>query len=522
MNFLLTGATGVARVWADGKNQKNHGPQRFSRAILIAFCCVFLTPSADGQVPSNSNATNSARSVLRFLGDLKGRSGNRLLLGQDLGHGNSIANGFETFARQLSNQTGKWVGLIGGDYGTDPNHDVWLSNQVFINHWNQGGLVTLSWHFDNPWTGGNSWDTTRNENLWELLSPGTRAYDTWQAQKRAVANALRPLRDAGVVVLWRPFHEMNGEWFWWGRKDFGGHETAYVALWQDLYNYLSYGEGMNNLLWVYSTAVTWDRTLRNYYPGREFVDVTGIDIYDWTVSTYDSQRDYQDLRSLGHPMGLTEFGPSFDATGNYDYRLLISNLRSKYPDFVFSHAWHNWFEDGQEVKVSYANNRFAWETFNDPLVVTREEIQLGSTAPPVNGANMEGLVRFRNRATGYYLTQDNNQLGSPAKSFRDETWWSQQWYVEALDGQPQRYRLRNRSGNRYLNGWNNRITSHDSEWRADSQRWVIEQVDGNYVRIRNFHSGQYVTGGRLLQDIWTQSLNTSLETQEWAIEYVSN
>ena len=509
-----------SRAYGAVRTRLERGKRSF-RTVFLAWL-LLITPSVWAQVPSNPNASNSARSVLRFLGDLKNRSGNRLLLGQDLGHGNAIANGFETYVRQLHSQTGQWVGMIGGDYGLDPNHDFWVSNQVFTNHWNQGGLVTISWHFDNPWTGRNSWDTNGYENLWDLLTPGAPGYNNWQAQKREIANTLRPLRDAGVVVLWRPLHEMNGDWFWWGRKYFGGHESAYVALYRDLFDYLTYGEGMNNLLWVYSTAVTFDRTLRNYYPGSNYVDVTGIDIYNWALDTYNSARDYQDLRSLGHPMGLTEFGPSFDATGNYDYRVLLANMLSKYPDFVFSHSWHNWFEDGREVKTSYASNWFAWETLNDPMVVNRGEIQLGNNAPPVQGTSMEGLIRLRNRWTGYYLTQDSGNLGAAAKSFRSETWWSQQWYLEAISGSGvQRYRLRNRSGNRYLNGWGNRITSHDSQWNADSQRWVLELVNGNYVRVRNFHSGQYATGGNLLEEVRLQGLNTSFQIQEWAIEYVS-
>jgi mannan endo-1,4-beta-mannosidase len=204
--------------------------------------------------------------------------------------------------------------------------------------------VTISWHFNNPWTGGDSWDTTKEEKLWELITPGSDIYKKWQAQKKVIANALRPLRDAGVPVLWRPLQEMNGDWYWWGEKNWQGHEDAYTGLWRDMFTYLTYEQNMNNLLWVYSTATTYDRLIKNYYPGIDCVDVVGIDLYDDNVQTAFTKRDYNDLKSLVTiPWGSQRLGqPSRLPTVDMTTRRLLNNMASSWPDAVFSYSWHDW------------------------------------------------------------------------------------------------------------------------------------------------------------------------------------
>ena len=94
-----------------------------------------------------------------------------------------------------------------------------------------------------------------------------------------VAGLLRELQDEGVVVLWRPYHEMNGGWFWWGGKT----RDSFTKLWTNLYERLTHHHSLSNLLWVYSAnaefdAATGDGVLAEY-PGSAYVDVVGMDVY---------------------------------------------------------------------------------------------------------------------------------------------------------------------------------------------------------------------------------------------------
>ncbi len=344
--------------------------------ILTVFSSVWLIAQT-----ANPNANTKTKQTLQYFNALKSATTNNILLGQNIGHGGEVTNYINTLVNNLQQQTGKYIGMIGADYGLDPSVNYAQANQVLIDYSNAGGIITLSWHMDNPWTGGNTWDTNNNENLNDLITPGNNAYNNWQSELQNLANVLQQLEDANVTVLWRPLHEMTGNWFWWGHKNFTGHEQAYINVWRNMYDYLTITRGLDNLLWVYSTANTWEQRVTNYYPGAGYVDIVGIDIYDENVDTWFPSRDYQDLQSLGHPMGINEFGPPISsANGNYDYRRLLTNMKAKYPDFVFAHAWHDWNENGGLVAMSFIENQFVNQVFADPCVATRDEIVLGT--PP--------------------------------------------------------------------------------------------------------------------------------------------
>ncbi|MBO9599935.1 MAG: glycosyl hydrolase, partial [Cohnella sp.] len=86
---------------------------------------------------------------------------------------------------------------------------------------------------------------------------------------------LKKLRDAGVPVLWRPYHEMNGKWFWWGQQ------PEFAQLWGIMYERYTKVHQLNNLLWVWSTAtLEWADDFEHYYVGSNLADVIAIDIYN--------------------------------------------------------------------------------------------------------------------------------------------------------------------------------------------------------------------------------------------------
>ena len=84
-----------------------------------------------------------------------------------------------------------------------------------------------------------------------------------------LAAYLKLLKDAGIPVLWRPLHEAAGGWFWWGTD-----AEAFKALWKYMFNYLK-AEGFDNLIWVWTSQTGDD----NWYPGDEYVDIVGRDLY---------------------------------------------------------------------------------------------------------------------------------------------------------------------------------------------------------------------------------------------------
>ncbi len=140
----------------------------------------------------------------------------------------------------------------------------------------RGGVVTLSWHMRNPVSGGNAWDTTRAV---PAILPGGAQHEHYRQWLDRFADYVNGLRATVLVpVIFRPFHETSGGWFWWGAR----HATPdeYKHLWRFTVEYLRDRRGVHNLLWAYSTDVFDSKqAYLERYPGDAYVDVLGFDDY---------------------------------------------------------------------------------------------------------------------------------------------------------------------------------------------------------------------------------------------------
>jgi mannan endo-1,4-beta-mannosidase len=120
-----------------------------------------------------------------------------------------------------------------------------------------------------------------------------------------IAWFLKQLRFAGVPVLWRPYHEMNGAWFWWGQKP---GENGYKKLWRMLYDRLVNFHGLNNLIWVFNTNEFKEGVdpHETYYPGDDVVDIIATDVYTEAFN----QENYDQMLALAgdKPIALGEVG----------------------------------------------------------------------------------------------------------------------------------------------------------------------------------------------------------------------
>ncbi|MDE6269747.1 MAG: glycoside hydrolase family 26 protein [Muribaculaceae bacterium] len=143
----------------------------------------------------------------------------------------------------------------------------------------RGGINSFSWHVRNPKSGGDAWDVSM-EPVHEIVVPGTAMNDTLRAWIGRAADFIGSLTDEQgqrIPVLFRPWHEHHGNWFWWGRK----YSTVdeHKALWKltrDVFD----EHGIDNVVWVYSYDLADDSgETEARYPGHEFVDVVGADAY---------------------------------------------------------------------------------------------------------------------------------------------------------------------------------------------------------------------------------------------------
>ncbi len=323
-----------------------------SRLSLAAALLVCLALPAGAQAPSPAARGNAhaaaagARQLLRYLHEIEGK---HILAGQH--NYNEDMSRWSARAEQLG---GKAPAVWGTDFiwnGTrDPGRAIVAEA---IRRHEQGYVVTLMWHAGRPqdsppfdWKGSIQAEMT--DAQWtELTTPGTLLNRRWQAQVDTIATYLAALRDAGVPVLWRPYHEMNGVWFWWGDKR---GPNGYRKLYRMMHDRFVNVHHLDNLLWVWDANGPRDIPKDEaypyalYYPGPEYVDVLATDVYN---SDYE-QKDYDELVKLaaGKPIALGEVG-----------ELPKPEILEAQPRWTWFMVWANWLDTHNEparVKEVYS------------------------------------------------------------------------------------------------------------------------------------------------------------------------
>ncbi len=352
-------------------------------ALVFSVLCLGAPKVAIALAPANPNAIDDAKKILNYFVSLPDRADGKVISGQFAGWGNDLPNGYQNDVVNLDKSAGKWVAMMGTDWH-DFSSGSGFKPQELINWWKAGGIVTVDYHFDNPFVGGGAWTTTGD--LSELLVSGSASNRKWMATLDQTASNLKTLQDAGVVVLWRPFHEQNGGWFWWGNKN----QADFVALWKQMFAYFTKTKGLNNLLWVF--APNYGSNVTKYYPGPAYVDIVGLDAYFDAPKTL-SITGYAEMAALGKPFGLTEFGGVPAAGGSnhvFNNQVLINEIRAKYPMISFFMNWHcPW-------SIYCQDNAAA--LLNDSWVITRDELDWKNA--PVVGVMQKGSAPGYRAAKG--------------------------------------------------------------------------------------------------------------------------
>ena len=175
--------------------------------------------------------------------------------------------------RAVYGVTGEYPALLGLDVsGIECGEPCYTVEQAI--EWHEaGGIVTICWHWKVDNFDGKPRAFYSDETDFSLAKAlgdkEGRLYKGLIADIDAVAAALRPLREAGVPVLWRPLHEASGGWFWWGASG----RDAYIELWNIVYDRMVNEHELNNLIWVYNGQNT------AWYVGDDRCDIIGDDPY---------------------------------------------------------------------------------------------------------------------------------------------------------------------------------------------------------------------------------------------------
>lgn len=299
-----------------------------NRVVSIFFCFLFAVPcfpvaaqTVARQLPADTRATKETVALYNSLKRLLNK-------GILFGHQDDLAYGvgwqYERDRSDIKDVTGEYPAVYGWELGhLETDRPANLDSvpftemrQLIRKGYERGGVITISWHLNNPFTGGSAWEPAAG-TVASVLPGGSKheRFKTWLDKVAAFLNTLKGVNGEFIPVIFRPFHELNGDWFWWGGKHCTPDE--FKRLWIFTVAYLRDKKQLHHLLYAYNT----DRfqSKEEYllkYPGDAWVDVVGFDIYQRNSTNEQFRKDIGSMLSMLEEIAieknklpaLTEFG----------------------------------------------------------------------------------------------------------------------------------------------------------------------------------------------------------------------
>lgn len=353
----------------------------------------------------NPKASPAAKSLMSYLVD---------------NYGHKILSGQQDYSNidWLQTHLGKKPAVVGFDLmDYSPSRVEYgaatTETEKAIDWDQQGGIVAFVWHWNAPkdlinqpgkeWWRGFYTDSTTFDLQYALSHPDSEEYRLLIRDIDAIATQLKKLQDANIPVLFRPLHEAEGEWFWWGAKG----ATPCKELYKLLYDRLTNEHQLNNLIWV------WNSVSPEWYPGDDVVDIVSYDSYpsggDYNVQVgkYDQLLSLVKDRKL---IAMTENGAIPD------------------PDLLpIYHADWSWFSTWSAHDEKTNSLDHLKKVYNHDYVVTLDELPNIKTYPIENNeipsaptglhaesGNRKATISWNpvNNAKRYTLLRADTQEGS--------------------------------------------------------------------------------------------------------------
>ncbi len=313
-----------------------------SLVMLMLFSACAMPHSTEGAMLSNKNADAAAVKLYEYIVSL---NGDKILTGQQestwMG---SVDYEFE----YLTEKTGQLPVIRGFDYMNDDFEGV---NERAISWHEKGGIVTICWHCGSDFSG--EWKDAMEDTVadWDMmLTEGTEAYDAMVAGMDKAAEALRKLQEKGVPVLWRPFHEFDGTWFWWGKCT----SEQFVTMWRIMYDRYTEHWQLNNLIWVLGFS-DQGADSKERYVGDDYCDIIGADTYNIELCR-ELYKKMKNITDAPKPLCLHECGEN------------PSIVELNFSPWSYFMTWHT------EYLTDRNTDKELFDLYNCEYVLTLDEI----------------------------------------------------------------------------------------------------------------------------------------------------
>lgn len=329
---------------------------------FLLLLCIVQPAMTQNDFPCDSKATAETVNLYHNLKKL-------LTAGIMIGHQDDMAYGvnwkYEKGRSDIKDVTGDYPAVFGWELGhLELDSKVNLDSvpfdrmQQFIKEeYEMGTVITISWHLNNPLTGKSAWEPAKG-TVASVLPGGEKneLYKSWLDKVAEFLNGLKGKKGEFIPVIFRPFHELNGSWFWWGKNHCTPDELK--QLYRFTVDYLRNEKNIHHLLFAYNTdRFASKEEYLERYPGDEYVDVVGFDIYQRNEGNKkfieELNKTLTTLESIAVEKkkipALTEFGYGTVPDSTWWTKTLWEGLRNHKISYAL--AWRNaGKKDGGEME----------------------------------------------------------------------------------------------------------------------------------------------------------------------------
>jgi mannan endo-1,4-beta-mannosidase len=260
---------------------------RISLLVVCLFIFSFGATKAQKKKTIDKHATRETKALYKSLRKL---SKKHTLFGHQ--HATEYGHGWfgDEGRSDVKSVTGSHPAVIGVDImgfsGRSPEEEKWAKESLrknVVDTYNRGGVTTVAWHFSNPVSGGGFyWKDSVSLPAVKYIIPGGEAHAQYKEILRGVGEWAHSLKGADgtlAPVIFRPYHEFDGGWFWWGKPHTSREE--FISLWRFTVSYLRDSLDVHNFIYAFSPDNKFnnEQEFLERYPGDAWVDMVGMDNY---------------------------------------------------------------------------------------------------------------------------------------------------------------------------------------------------------------------------------------------------
>jgi mannan endo-1,4-beta-mannosidase len=378
---------------------------------------------------SNPNASDSAKRLYSYLLD---QYGSHIIAGQQEycgDHNYNQWNDPDTYIKDneaefeyIKDKTGKQPAIRGIDMLSYNTTDTtWRDNATGrIIEWTNKyhGIATVTWHWNVPTEKGSSdiafYVESANPKFTTFSVTNAVTEGTWEHEKvladlELLAGELKKAKDADVPILWRPLHEAEGAWFWWGAE---GPEPC-KKLYRLMYDKFTSEYGLDNLIWIWTGSTS--PAASEWYPGDDVVDIIGYDKYN----AADGEPNLSSIASTFYSLVQGTDGEKMVAMTENDTIPSLESLQNDKAAWLYFCPWYmNYLTSEQNNPV---DNLI--EIYNSDYCITLDELPDLKTYPMQGETGTKPATTTKATTTAKTTTTATKTTATATSGEVSETLW---------------------------------------------------------------------------------------------------